>query len=137
MTGQHGQHGQLHHVEIYVDDLRGQEAFWGWFLGMLGYREYQRWEQGVSYRLGPTYLVFVQTEERFLESRYHRCRPGMNHLAFHAASAAVVDDVRAALRERGVRMLYDDRFPHAGGPDSYAVFFEDPMRMKVELVAEV
>jgi len=30
-------------------------------------------------------------------------------------------------------ILYADRHPHAGGPDSYAVFFEDPERIKVEL----
>ncbi len=41
----------------------------------------------------------------------------------------------AALRERGVRILYEDRHPHAGGPDHYAVFVEDPEGIKVEVVA--
>lgn len=31
---------------------------------------------------------------------------------------------------------YEDRHPYAGGPDYYAVFFEDPDRMKVEIVAD-
>jgi hypothetical protein len=30
-----------------------------------------------------------------------------------------------------------DKHPHAGGPASYAVFFEDPERIKVELTAPV
>jgi uncharacterized protein len=34
-----------------------------------------------------------------------------------------------------VHILYEDRHPHAGGPDCYAVYFEDPDRMKVELDA--
>jgi hypothetical protein len=34
-----------------------------------------------------------------------------------------------------VKILYEDRHPYAGGPDHYAVFFEDPMRMKAEVVA--
>jgi catechol 2,3-dioxygenase-like lactoylglutathione lyase family enzyme len=32
-------------------------------------------------------------------------------------------------------ILYQDRHPHAGGENYYAVFFEDPDRIKVELVA--
>jgi len=52
---------------------------------------------------------------------------------FHAASRRQVDEVTAKLRERGAVILYADRHPHAGGPDSYAVFFEDPERVKVEL----
>ena len=47
----------------------------------------------MSLRLGETYIVFVQTEERFLDVPYHRSRVGLNHLAFHAASREQVDDV--------------------------------------------
>ncbi len=60
---------------------------------------------------------------------------GLNHLAFHAASRAQVDDVTVKLKARGVPILYADRHPYAGGPDYYAVFFEDPDRMKVEVTA--
>lgn len=127
--------GLLHHVELYVSDLARSRAFWGWFLGELGYEVHQEWEGGVSLRLGPTYLVFVQTPCEHLEPAYHRRRTGLNHLAFHASSREQVDRMTERLRERGVRLLYEERHPHAGGPSSYAVFFEDPDRIKVELVA--
>lgn len=39
------------------------------------------------------------------------------------------------LKERGVHILYQDKHPFAGGDNYYAVFFEDPDRIKVELVA--
>ncbi len=126
--------GLLHHVEIYVSDLERSAAFWGWFLESLGYFLYQQWEAGRSWKLGDTYIVFVQTEERFLDIPYHRCRTGLNHLAFHAASRDQVDKIRDALVERGVEILYPDRHPDAGD-DYYALFFEDPDRIKVELVA--
>jgi catechol 2,3-dioxygenase-like lactoylglutathione lyase family enzyme len=129
------QMGLLHHVEIYCADLKVTTEFWGWFLGLLGYTVYQDWPSGRSYRLGPTYLVFVQAEQRFCDEPYHRCRPGLNHLAFHAGSRQQVDEVTALLRDRGVRILYEDRHPYAGGPGCYAVYFEDPDRMKVELDA--
>ncbi len=129
------QAGLLHHVEIYCTDLKTKTDFWGWFLGLLGYHVYQDWPGGRSYRLGPTYIVFVQAERRFSGFEYNRCHPGLNHLAFHAASRKQVDDVTELLRERGTHILYEDRHPYAGGEDCYAVYFEDPDRMKVELDA--
>ncbi len=127
--------GLLHHVEINVRDLGRSRDFWQWLLGRLGYTVYQEWDAGVSFRLGATYLVFVQTPHAYLEPPYHRSRTGLNHLAFHAASKAQVAEITQTLRTRGVPILYEDRHPHAGGPDHYAVFFEDPDRIKVELVA--
>lgn len=125
----------LHHVEIYVSDLKRSVAFWSWLLcDQLGYREYQRWESGVSYRNGDTYLVFVQAEDRFLEPTYHRCRVGLNHLAFHGRSKAHVDELTNELKKRDCKILYSDKHPQAGS-SSYAVFFEDPDRIKVEVVA--
>ena len=126
--------GALHHVELYVSDLNRSIAFWSWFLESLGYELYQSWDKGRSWRLGDTYIVFVQTEPRFLDVPFHRCRVGLNHLAFHARSREQVDNVTAELRRRGISILYQDRHPHAGGDDNYAVFFEDPDRIKVELV---
>lgn len=127
--------GLLHHIELYVSDLKRSADFWGWLLEELGYAPFQKWEQGQSWKLGDTYLVFVQTEERYLDVPYHRSRTGLNHLAFHARSREHVDDMTRKLEERNVRILYTDKHPYAGGETYYAVFFEDPDRMKVELVA--
>jgi catechol 2,3-dioxygenase-like lactoylglutathione lyase family enzyme len=127
--------GLIHHIEIYVSDLKNSVAFWGWFLEELGYTPYQEWEMGKSWKIGESYLVFVQTEERFLDIPYHRCRVGLNHLAFHADSRQQVDDMTRMLKERGINILYPEKHPFAGGEDYYAVFFEDPDRIKVELVA--
>jgi len=125
--------GSLHHVEIYVSDLHKSIGFWSWLLcDKLGYKPFQQWEKGQSFILGNTYIVFVQAEERFLDIPYHRCRPGLNHIAFHVDSKEQVDELTAELEQKGCRILYRDRHPHAGG-DTYAVFFEDPERIKVEV----
>jgi catechol 2,3-dioxygenase-like lactoylglutathione lyase family enzyme len=125
----------LHHVEINVSNLDKTIDFWGWLLTELGFEPYQNWDKGISWKFQQTYLVFVQTEERFLDVPYHRSRIGLNHLAFHAKSADHVDEITAKLKEKGIRILYQDRHPFAGGPNYYAVFFEDPDRIKVEIVA--
>jgi catechol 2,3-dioxygenase-like lactoylglutathione lyase family enzyme len=127
--------GLLHHVEINVSNLDRSRLFWGWFLERLGYTKFQEWDAGTSWRLGATYIVFVQTVGEHLEPAYHRSRTGLNHLAFHAASRAQIDDLVRELDARAIPILYRDRHPHAGGGDSYVVFFEDPDRIKVELAA--
>jgi catechol 2,3-dioxygenase-like lactoylglutathione lyase family enzyme len=125
----------LHHLEINVSNLSKSIEFWGWFLLELGYEQYQKWDSGISWKYGGTYLVFVQGEERFLDVSYHRSRVGLNHLAFHAKSMEQVEEITEKLNARGISILYQDKHPYAGGPQHYAVFFEDPDRIKVELVA--
>lgn len=125
----------LHHVEINTSNLEQSREFWGWLLIELGYQLYQEWDLGVSWKQGETYLVFVQTEERFLGSPYHRRSTGLNHLAFHAASSNQVDEIVIELKKRGIPILYEDKHPFAGGQNHYAAFFEDPDRIKVEIVA--
>ena len=127
--------GVLHHIEIYVADLKRTTEFWGWFLGELGYEIYQKWNIGISYKLADTYLVFVQTEEKYLNVKYHRKRVGLNHIAFHAGSREMVDEMERKLKKMKISLLYSDRYPFAGGKEHYALFFEDPNRIKVELVA--
>ncbi len=126
--------GVLHHVELYVRDLERSAGFWGWLLPWLGYAPYQEWDEGVSWKLGATYLVLVQAPEGAAD--LDRRAVGLNHLAFHA-SRDEVDELTDLLRDRGVRVLYEDRHPYAGGPDHYAVFFEDPDGLKVEVVGDV
>lgn len=125
----------LHHVEINVSDLHKTIEFWGWFLEELNYQVYQKWDKGISWKSNQTYIVFVQTEERYVQSGYHRSRIGLNHLAFYAESREQVDQMTDKLKEKNIPILYQDRHPYAGGPKYYALFFEDPDRIKVELVA--
>ncbi len=127
--------GLIHHIEINVSDLDKSIDFWGWLLAELGYELYQEWDSGQSFRIGDTYIVFVQTEGKYMDIPYHRCRTGLNHLAFHAESRQQVDDLTKKLKEKNVQILYQDQHPFAGGKNHYAVFFEDPDRIKVELVA--
>ena len=79
----------LHHVELYVSDLARSLRFWTPLFGLLDYREFQRWPEGVSYMHGDTYLCLVQAPQQHLDAGYHRQRVGLNHLAFHGQSRAI------------------------------------------------
>lgn len=41
----------LHHVELWVPDIGRAGAEWGWLLEEMGYRPYQEWPAGRSWRL--------------------------------------------------------------------------------------
>jgi catechol 2,3-dioxygenase-like lactoylglutathione lyase family enzyme len=127
--------GGLHHVEINVSNLERSVEFWGWLLPELGYELYQEWEEGRSWRRSDTYVVFVQADPRYSNYGLHRKRPGLNHLAFWAESAEQVEGLPEKLTERGIKVLYTDRAADAiGAPSSYSLFFEDPDRLKVEVI---
>ncbi|MGM0523710.1 MAG: VOC family protein, partial [Bacillota bacterium] len=53
----------------------------------------------------------------------------------HACSREQVDEITKMLENKGVTILYQDQHPYAGGKMHYAAYFEDPDRIKVELVA--
>jgi Lactoylglutathione lyase and related lyases len=129
--------GMLHHLELNVANLEQSVAFWGWLLEYLGYQVYQTWDNGRSWQLGATYLVLVQVEEPFSETSYHRKQVGLNHLAFQVETTDEVDQIAQLLVENNIQMLYQERYPYAGGPKHYAVYFEDPNRIKVEIVATI
>lgn len=126
--------GTLHHVELWVPDLDRAVVSLGWLLGALGYEPFQDWEHGRSWRLGATYLV-VERSPALTADRHDRCRPGLNHLAFHVASRDAVDALAAEATGHGWRLMFADRHPYAGGAQHYAAYLENADGFEVELVA--
>jgi catechol-2,3-dioxygenase len=127
--------GAVHHIELWVANLRSAEPRWRWLLAELGYQQYQAWSCGVSFALGPTYLVLEQSPG-LAAATHDRLRPGMNHLAFHAGARADVDALVRDADEHGWTLMFADRHPFAGGPDTYAAYLEDVDGFEVELVAD-
>ncbi len=128
--------GALHHVELWVPDLARAIASWGWLLEGLGYSEFQSWEHGRSWQLGATYVV-VEQSPAMIGDVYERCRPGLNHLAFSAGGTADVDRMVTESAAHGWSLMFTDRHPHAGGPDTYAAYMETADGFEVELVADL
>ena len=126
----------LHHIELYVSDLERAIEFWTPLMELLGC-DAERWSEGMNYfgTEGEPYISLLQASEAHASGGFHRKRVGLNHLALRAQSREQVDDVRAWVKEAGYRLLYDDRYPFATAPGYYAVFCEDPDRIKVEVVA--
>jgi catechol 2,3-dioxygenase-like lactoylglutathione lyase family enzyme len=127
--------GAIHHVELWVPNLDRAIVSWGWLLTALGYRMFQDWPGGRSWQSGHAYIVVEQSPAR-TASRHDRCRPGLNHLAFHVRSRQQVDELTGEALLHGWRLMFSDVHPYAGGPQHYAAYLENADGFEVELVAD-
>jgi catechol 2,3-dioxygenase-like lactoylglutathione lyase family enzyme len=128
--------GTLHHVELWVPDLGRAKQEWGWVLAGLGYSVYQSWATGISWRLGLTYIVAEQSPA-MSGPEHQRMLPGLNHLAFHAGSKEDLDVFVEESRRHGWVQLFQDKYPHAGGPEHYAAYLVNSDGFELELVATI
>lgn len=127
----------LHHVEIYVSRIEASRTFWTNILAKIGWKLSVDWRDGFTLIHGEdAYLTFVQAANKYKSNAYHRCGVGLNHLAFQVKTRKEVDAIRQYCFDNNIPNLYDDKYPFATGSDDYyALFVEDPDRIKVEFVA--
>jgi catechol 2,3-dioxygenase-like lactoylglutathione lyase family enzyme len=126
----------VHHFQIQVSNIHESSTFYGELLGRLGFTKVFETDGMVEWQKEGTRIIVAQCPKRFLDRGYHRKRVGLNHIAFRAPSRATVDALyHDYLLPNKIRILY-------GGPKEwkdydpgyYAVYFEDPDRIKLELV---
>ncbi|MBT2550096.1 MULTISPECIES: VOC family protein [Arthrobacter] len=126
--------GALHHIELWVPDLKRATTEWGWILSTLGYATYQSWPHGISWLKSSTYIVLEESPD--LSGRQHqRTAPGLNHPAFVVRSRLRVDALAGQSAEYGWTQLSPEKYPHAGGPEHYAAYLENSDGFELELVA--
>jgi catechol 2,3-dioxygenase-like lactoylglutathione lyase family enzyme len=126
----------LYHVQVNVGDAGNSLPFYRALLGYLGYRPVHDEDGVAGFSDGRTDLWFVGTGAPHAAAGFHRKRAGLNHLAFRVERREDVDRFAAEfLAARGIAALYDTprEFPEYA-PGYYAVFFEDPDRVKLEVV---
>ncbi|WP_345752216.1 VOC family protein [Microbacterium rhizophilus] len=124
----------LHHVEIWIASAVRAAAEWAWLLERLGWVRDGEWPGGFTWSAGGAYLTFTEAPSQ--RGGHDRRREGLNHLAFRGGSPAEVDRLVADATDHGWTPLYQDRYPHAGGPGHYAGWLENASGFKAEVVAE-
>ena len=125
----------LHHVEIWVADLDEAVDSWGWLLARLGLEVTGEWADGRTWEAGSAYVTLT-TSPNLSATGHDRRRAGVNHLAFWGGTRAEGDSLLADADTHGWHPLYQERYPHAGGPDHYAGWVQNAQGFKVEIVAE-
>jgi catechol 2,3-dioxygenase-like lactoylglutathione lyase family enzyme len=123
----------LYHVQLNVSPL--SMPFYKALLRHLGYTLVREVPEMFGATNGTTDLWIVRTDPRYARRGFHRKATGVNHVAFRVPSRVDVDRfVQEFLAVHAIPALY-------GGPREYpeyrrgyyAVFFEDPDRLKLEI----
>lgn len=124
----------LHHLTLWVPDLRRAEVSWGWLLGELGYLRDRSLGLVLLFRHSSGFAVALEQSPDMVPGMlYSRMRPGLNHIAFSLASAT---DLTAIVQESGNYgwlTLPIDGHRIAGG--AQVGYLEDGDGFEVELVA--
>lgn len=126
----------LYHVQFNVSDAPKSFPFYKDFFNYLGYKVTDESPEHIGFSNGTTDFWIIETEKAFKAIGFHRKNTGLNHLAFRLESKEVVDTfVLYFLKPRNISPLYNSpkMFPEYGG-DYYAVYFEDPDRIKLEVM---
>lgn len=126
--------GQIHHIELWVPNLEKTLKFWRWILEYLGYQQYQKWDNGVSFKLGVTYIAFEQVDKENL-SQYNRKKVGLNHLAFHLGSQSEIKNLVKLLNQKGIPLLYQVQEKYLYNGENKVIHIEDPDGFEIEFVA--
>ncbi|MFA6197779.1 MAG: VOC family protein [Patescibacteria group bacterium] len=127
----------IDHIQIGVGDIKISGLFYDRLLKYFGFKvlsigkHYRNWHNS-----GRNTFSIEQVEKKHVLTGFHRKRVGLNHIAFRAARKSEVDNFyKKYLLANKIPVLY-------GGPkkypeyykDYYAVYFEDPDRIKLEFM---
>ncbi len=125
------------HIGINLSNSKKSFRFWKDIFYYLGFKVT---EDGRHFDAsdGRSYFCINVTGNDYKKKGFHRKRTGLNHVAFRVASRKLVDKfVSGFLVPRNIRPLYggSKMYPeYAKG--YYAVYFEDPDRIKIEVAYE-
>ena len=132
-----GMNAFLDHILLNVSNPKISLPFYKELFVYLGYDIIRDDEEHIAARKGGTAdFWIVQTEEKHVSGAFHRKTTGLNHLAFSVSSKEAVNVFyNEFLKPSGIKTLYDSpkHFPEYT-ENYYAVFFEDPDRIKLEVL---
>ena len=127
----------LNHVQLHISDRTRSFPFYRDLLGYLGFDVVREDERSLGMRSGGADIWLRETSEDRKGKEYNRKNTGLNHIAFCVDSKEDVDRFHEEfLIPRSIRPLYGPprSYPEYT-PTYYAVCFEDPDRIKVEVMS--
>ncbi|MDO8660883.1 MAG: VOC family protein [Candidatus Woesearchaeota archaeon] len=125
----------FNHLSLNVSDSKISFPFYKDLLLFLSYKIIHEDKTHLGMRNGPTDIWLKETPAEHKSAGYHRKRTGITHFCFGVKKREDVERFhKEFLISRKIKTLYGtpSAFPQYT-PDYYAVFFEDPNRIKIEV----
>lgn len=130
-----GLKGNLYHIQINISNPKISIPFYKEMFFDLDYKIIDQGEDYIGFSNGLSDIWFMTTESKYAINSFHRKNVGLNHLSFVLNSKEKVDEFnRKFIEKNNIKTLYNSpkSFPDYSN-DYYAVFFEDPDRIKIEI----
>lgn len=124
---------KISHIELNVSEYARSIRFYDKVLCPIGWERLVCTNDFTAYSDGFSKIILSPVSSEFKSSGFHRKRIGLNHIALYMDSKPAVDKYyRDVMLSNGIPSLYQE------GPEGdnqyYSVLFEDPDRMKIEVV---
>ena len=128
----------LGHIGINLSNSTESFRFWKDLLKYLDFTFLEETKYHFDATDEKSYLCINVVESEYKKDGFHRKRAGLNHVAFRVSSSQLVDAFASEFLEpSGIQSLYGGaRLYPEYAEGYYAVYFEDPDRIKVEVVYE-
>lgn len=130
-------HASLSHIQVNVANAGESFPFYRDFLAQIGWEVVDESDEHIGATDGAVTLWLIQAGEKYASDPFHRKHAGLNHLAFVLGDAEEVDAFKKEfLDAQGIPTLYGSPklFPEYGD-GYYAVYFEGPDRIKIEVLS--
>ncbi len=127
---------KFNHLQIYVSNKNASFPFYKDLLEYLGFKEIYSDDVTLGFDNGQISFWVNKTQHKYIQNKYHRKNTGLNHLAFSVSSKEDVDMFyKDFLKGKNIQTLYQTPkyFPEYCDK-YYAVYFEDPDRIKLEVM---
>ena len=124
----------IDHIYLSVTDFARAEAFYDAVMEALGLHKGDKAIAGErhAHYVAPTFQLTIRPART--DAPFDAYRAGLHHLCFQAADRAAVEACHQRLTALGVTVTAPAVYPEYN-PEYYAVFFEDPDGIRLEVVA--
>ncbi len=126
----------LYHIQINVSNSKSIK-FYKELFQYFEYKIIDESEEHIGASNGTTDFWIIETDKTHKDKKYHRKGTWINHIAFKVNSKKDVDKfIKEFLEKKKIKGLYNTPkyFPEYN-KDYYAIYFEDPDRIKIEVVS--
>jgi catechol-2,3-dioxygenase len=127
---------RLNHLQLYVSNKDTSFPFYKDLLECLGFKTVYTDDVTLGMDNGEVSIWINKTQDAYKHTKYHRKNTGLNHIAFSVDSKEDVDKFsKEFLKIKNIPALYNSPKLFPEYTDKYyAVYFEDPDRIKLEVV---
>jgi len=124
----------LDHIYLTVSDFARAERFYDTVLGILDFRKGDMPIGGDPHRHYFNRVMQISIRPARSTAAHDHYAPGLHHLCLQVADNDALDKAYGLLRKAGIKAKAPQAYPEYAD-DYYAIFFDDPDGMKLEVVA--